>query len=440
MRSPLEVLTIHVDNNHALNTLWAYLLGPHRPELLYRLPSIVAGTAAILLAGLINVSQCGPVDLRSRRRAFAIAAILFAGSYLMVHYASEARGYSLAIALALTALLAGLREPVWRFGGWTFAYWVSICLALLAQPLSVHVLIGVAAWQAAECLPRDDRPTSRGHLRWLSWQAPPLVFLAFLYLFHLRFMTVLGGPRLNPFLVVGSAAAHTFGLPDSSILGLGVVVLASCAGFWAFIPTARFTWGHDRRLWVFYLTAGLIAPALLFVTTTDPLVYERYFIINFAVLLLLLAGALTKLASTRAAWIVAALLTLGIIGNSVPIRSLVEYGRGAYRVALSGIADRAEGTDITIGGDVDLRVGAMVAYYGPETVHPGQRMIYVLSGSDSIPEWYIQGWQKQDPTPPRTFTARSGAAYDFRGAFPYSQQLSGFNWAVYARVGAGQEP
>jgi hypothetical protein len=64
-------------------------------------------------------------------------------------------------------------------------------------------------------------------------------------------------------------------------------------------------------------------------------------------------------------------------------------------------------------------------------------MIYVMSGSDTIPDWYIQGWQKPDPIPPRTFTARSGAVYDFRGAFPYSQQLSGFNWAVYARARPG---
>ena len=55
VKSPWDVFTsIHHDNNHYLNTLWMWAVGPDRRPLVYRLPSLLAGTAAVAIAGLIG--------------------------------------------------------------------------------------------------------------------------------------------------------------------------------------------------------------------------------------------------------------------------------------------------------------------------------------------------------------------------------------------------
>src|SRR5712675_1507308 len=48
--SALEVYAVKHDNNHLLNTLWLVWLGQGRSELLYRLPSVVAGIVTVGVA------------------------------------------------------------------------------------------------------------------------------------------------------------------------------------------------------------------------------------------------------------------------------------------------------------------------------------------------------------------------------------------------------
>src|SRR4051794_15915945 len=83
--TPMGVfLKINHDNNHHLNTLWLQLVGLDAPPLLQRGLSIVTGTAAIWVAGLIG--------FRVGRVAGLCAALLFAVSPLLVTYGAEARG------------------------------------------------------------------------------------------------------------------------------------------------------------------------------------------------------------------------------------------------------------------------------------------------------------------------------------------------------------
>jgi uncharacterized membrane protein len=101
LTSPWAAVTeLHHDNNHILNTLVMYLWPNASPEWLYRLPAWLSGVAAVVLAGLIGRRQAGsPLG-------GLIAMVLMGGSYLMVHYASEARGYAMAIAVGLLAFHA----------------------------------------------------------------------------------------------------------------------------------------------------------------------------------------------------------------------------------------------------------------------------------------------------------------------------------------------
>jgi len=71
-----------------------YLIGDDGHSLLYRSPSIVAGSLAVPLAGLIA---------RERGRIEELTAMLFVSlSYLLVHYSSESRGYGMVILFSLS--------------------------------------------------------------------------------------------------------------------------------------------------------------------------------------------------------------------------------------------------------------------------------------------------------------------------------------------------
>ena len=80
---PIEVFTgLHHDNNHYLNTLWLWAVGPDRDALVYRLIALITGTATVAMAGRIG---------RAGAAAALSAMLLFAVSYVMVVYSSEAR-------------------------------------------------------------------------------------------------------------------------------------------------------------------------------------------------------------------------------------------------------------------------------------------------------------------------------------------------------------
>ena len=85
-------------NNHHLCSLWMWLVGQNASALVYRLPSVLASIGTIVLAGLIG--------LRQSRLAGCVAVILTSWSYLLIHFGTEARGYSLAIFFALLAWYA----------------------------------------------------------------------------------------------------------------------------------------------------------------------------------------------------------------------------------------------------------------------------------------------------------------------------------------------
>jgi hypothetical protein len=115
-RSLAGVVTLHHDNNHHLNTLWLLLVGPDRSPLLYRVPAVLAGAGMVLWATLRPLHRSGLDRL--------VTAALLSCSYLLVHYGSEARGYSLAMVFGLGAYQAmdlwpsGGRAGRWRSPRW----------------------------------------------------------------------------------------------------------------------------------------------------------------------------------------------------------------------------------------------------------------------------------------------------------------------------------
>src|SRR5690349_5873833 len=104
VQRPSDVLLeprFQIDNNHPLNTLLIWAMGEQRHWWIYRVPSLLAGLGAVVVATMIAA--------RRGRAAAILAAVLVGCSYPLVFFSSEARGYAVVVLFALMAVDAAER-------------------------------------------------------------------------------------------------------------------------------------------------------------------------------------------------------------------------------------------------------------------------------------------------------------------------------------------
>jgi mannosyltransferase len=104
-----------------------------------RLVSLLSGLAAIPLVYLVAVRTVGP-------RAGIVAAALIALSPFQIFYSTEARAYTLSMALALVVCLSLLEAVRGGRRGWWIAYAIAVAAAAYAHYSTVFVLIGLFLW------------------------------------------------------------------------------------------------------------------------------------------------------------------------------------------------------------------------------------------------------------------------------------------------------
>src|SRR5262249_56815726 len=119
-------------------SLWMWFCGQNASALVYRLPSVLASIGTIVLAGLIG--------LRESRLVGCIAVIVTSWSYLLIHFGTEARGYSLAIFFALLAWYALQQFEGKRSWLWTVVFWSAVVLGFLAHLEFAICFAGLVAW------------------------------------------------------------------------------------------------------------------------------------------------------------------------------------------------------------------------------------------------------------------------------------------------------
>ena len=192
-------VTLRIDNNHHLNGLWLYILGSGRHQALYRLLAFVSGLGTIVIAWRLGNRDGGVTG--------ALTALVFALSFPLAYYSSEARGYATAIFLTLLALWW-----LWRYCDgqrWPDAagFWISSLLAMMAHASFVLAFIGMLVWadSHAQRLTGSVRTATRITLR--AFVVPGMAIVIF-YLVCLRGMRIGGGPRYSLFEV----ATHTLSL------------------------------------------------------------------------------------------------------------------------------------------------------------------------------------------------------------------------------------
>jgi hypothetical protein len=420
LTSAIGVFTaIHHDNNHYLNTLYLYVIGATPVWLVYRIPSIVAGVASVLLAALIA--------RRASITSALFAAVLFASSFLMILYSSEARGYGLAVCFALLAVFAADRFTVNHRAAWGALVAVASMLGFLAHLTFVQAYVAIVVWTAYRLF--------RQRRGWRAWiddmvlcHLPPAALVAWLYLVDIRRMEIGGGPESSVFDVTTRALSLALGGPAEGAASVLLAVVALALLMIAIV----LVWRSGSDLWILIATATVLSPALMLAVARPAYLFERYFLVAIAFALLSLAWPLAAvLARNRSA--AYTLITLFVVANSVHTARLITRGRGQYLEAMRWMSEHSErrGGVVEIGSDHDFRNGMVVGFYS-RFLPPSPRIVYLQQSEWPAdgPEWLLLHSQDRAFRPAPRLGDRGEHQYLLANVYPYAE-LSGWTWAVY---------
>ena len=419
--------SLHVENNHYLSTLWFYALGPSQWFVSYRLPSIFAGIVTIALA----IRLALPLG----KAAALFTAALTSTSYLLVHYASEARGYSVMTMLALTCIALALnhaKRPTLRT---TILLNIAMSLGLLSQLLFAVFAGLLGLWLALG--PREDGATGKRLSRFV-WACAcgvlPAITLAALFVLDISKIPPGGTDPSHPLRVIVTALSLTLGGPHDGWLSLA---FAAAAVTLTLVLLARpLRRRNDLATLSFTLLAGLLVLLPLLSSPTHTPLAVRYFLVCVPLVLILLGGLLGELWQARGlkrALAVVALLVYFVL-NGVHLSWLIRDGHGQYTQAVTYLGSQSShGVELQISGDHDFRLTTMLDFY--QTALPAEVGVDYKHRND-VPrggtEWVITHALEpaQKPSPSMVIY---GQTYRLQGVFP-SSPLSGFTWYVYRKA------
>jgi uncharacterized membrane protein len=425
IHSPLEIFTAHHDNNHYLMTLWMYLVAPQRDWFVYRLPSVAAGVGTVVLAAHFA--------RRFGAAASVLAALLTGGSFMLIVYASEARGYAMAGFFALAALLALDRFLVRRSITACAAFAVATALGTLSHLTFVQVYCGAAAWSLLSlCNSAATRREAIGS--WARLHAAPVAFFATLYAVDVRSLSFGGGdPYVMRDVLANAMALALGGNATRPMWALVNVLLVAVIGATAIVALVR----EKADIWPLFTVAIFVAPAVFLSLDRPAVLHERYFYLNVLLFLVLLAFLLSRLLRHgrvgRATATVA--LALVLVGNGKRTYDFLRLGRGHFLDALDYMAERSTEVDIHIAGDAEFGYQLYAAFYAPYA-RPGHRFLFekLAPHMEVEPEWIMFNSVAQSYNPAATIRDVSGRdAYVLARVFRFSG-LSGANFALYRRA------
>lgn len=417
LSEPGGILTgVHLDNNHHLNSLYLYFVPETMHWTLYRLHSIAAGVASVVLAAIIA--------RRAGRTAALSAALLTASSFVLVLYSSEARGYALAIFFALLCVVIAERHFDDRRLGRGLAFAAAATLGVLSHTTFLHAYAGLLVWTAYRSL--RTAGLRRGLVDLALLHAIPLAVFAGLYAIDLQFIAKGGGPLTTIPDVMASALSLAFGGPAA---GAGRTVVALGAALTGVI-SLRIIKRSGSDLWVLF--AGVIfgGPLAMVMLADTSLLFERYFVVALTFLLVACSWTIAAIGS-RSIVAAACLVALYAGANAVQIRPLVEFGRGRYVDALTDVAAKSTRSVPTLGTDHDFRQGRVVGFY---LLHmkDGDTISYQVrdAWSGTGPEWLLVHNQAADFTPKPRLIVEGRWPFVFTKVYPASR-LSGWTLALY---------
>jgi len=419
---PWQVFTtIHHENNHYINTLVGWGLGPGHAAWKFRFPSV--------LAGMLTVACGWSIGRRRSPGAAWLLAIVLAVSYPLVHYGSEARGYALAVAGALAGV--DLRERLWtRPRALTaFAAGLVETLGLLAQPVLICHLAGLAAvvgWLAWQRTSGQDRRA----LWQLAVLALPGSIFAVLYWIDLSRAFNPGGPVFPLAEVQLQLLSLVVGGP---LEGPGVLAAGVLGGLLLMVVA---WWGLRKEpvaVWT-ALLGGVVVPSLVLVIEARHEVYPRYFLVAITAAQMLVSLAMVT-AWNSGGWKRAAVLVGVVLWGGATAAHLVRlwsWGRGDASEIVELLVRESRQKPIRYATDHDFRLRMFVDEVfvrrgwepPPPPVRPG-------ATGEREPEWLLTHDFRIAPTFPESLVL-GRVTWHLRGVSRYAG-LSGWSTAVYSR-------
>jgi hypothetical protein len=424
LKSPWEIFSLLHDNNHYLNSLFLFEVGPAATADSYRLAAFVFSLLTLSLAVIASFRRGALEGL--------FGSILFTCSYVVILYGTEARGYSSLIFFALLSFL--LLQNFFRHS----AMWLALCfslssiLGMLSHFSFIPFYAALFVWSFFQLLGKKHKLIFSD---FLLLNLLPSTTAAAIYIDRFSKLTFAGGPQGSRLEVLVNAVSVPYGGYELSIsnldagavaLGLAAVILALL-----FIEIVQEIRAGRSDAWFLFLVVFCAPVILLFVVQPHVFVL-RYILLSSVFSYLLAGGFLARMYRRDSAGAAASsiLIVAFVIGNGFLFQKLVVSGRGQYREALEFIAENSPQKEIYIGGNQDFRNALLVEYFG-ERSNTGKSFHYVEGQypETTKAEWVIIQTQDQLLKPEAKLSDGNltlSAVFD-------SAPLSGLRWFVYCR-------
>lgn len=408
------------DNNHILNSLWLWFVGPDAPSVLIRLESIVVGTLTLPVAAKF----CG----RNGPAAALAGAALAAGGAIFVQYGSEARGYAgllLMIFVAADALenILDAPTPRSRLG---FAGAVAVGALFHLTMLTATATLVVAALLRLAYRRRPLREIAITGLDLgllgLLGALPALGLLAAsvlnTQLLQEGALTPFSLPALGHSLTTLYAA--TLGLPYDLPASLALLL---CAG----LTIAAATFIASERV-ILPLTCLLLPPLIATLVQAPNVQYARFFLVGVLGLVSLASDVVAKLWDERRVSGVILLGFLLALGNAIHVQKLFAFGRGDIRPLVARMESNGPARFAT---NMPVEVWVSLNFYDP---HGMLSEVQAEDWCDRPPDWFVLSDQPAEEAAIATLgPSQCQSRYDLDMIVPRAP-LSGLRFALYRRA------
>jgi hypothetical protein len=408
------------DNNHVLNSLWLWFVGPDAPSVLIRLESIVVGTLTVPVAAKF----CG----RNGAAAALTGAALAAGGAIFVQYGSEARGYAgllLMIFVAAEALENILDNPTPRSRlGFCGAVAIGALFHLTMLPATATLIVAALLRLAYRGRPLREIAIAGLDLGLLGLLGaiPALGLLAAsvvnAHLLREGALTPFNLPALGHSLTTLYAA--TLGLPYDLPAWLALLL---CVG----LTIAAAVFMASERV-ILPLTYLLLPPLIATLVQAPNVQYARFFLVGVLGLVTLASDVVAKLWDQRR---VSGVILLGVLlalGNAIHVQELFAFGRGDIRPLVARMEARGPSRYAT---NMPVEVWVSLSFYDPRGM---LREVLPQEWCSRPPDWFVLSDQPAAEAPMVTLgPSRCQSRYDLDMIVPRAP-LSGLRFALYRRA------
>ena len=425
VKSPWQIFSgAHNDNNHYLNTLYLYFVRGQSYGPAYRYLSVVFGVGLVPTGYWLLVR-------RSRVEAVILVGLL-ACSYPLIHFSSEARGYSGALlgsvlaCAALTRWLArdgGRRRSLWM----GLTYGLALVLAVLSHLTACLIWLPLAAGSLLILMGRPGRIKSV--LLWLAINLLPASVLAALYFLDLRHLTLLGGPPMTLAHGLGRLLALALGWPAKDAVTV-LIVLVPLMGLTVWQLAAVRKSGDPS--WIL-LSLIYVMPLVCMLFIQPKFFLPRYFLVIVPFIYVLAAMLLARLVQApMGRGVLAVVLALFVAGQAYLYAKFLRVGRGQLTAGLQYIIAHPPSSPLRVASNQDFRSIMELTYYAPRVLRDRELSYVTRQNQGSFPaDWYIIHGEGYDPPGPAALHVPDQPTW-YRVAYFGASELSGQAWTIYS--------